>query len=142
MPNDVISGKDKSYQAFKQISDTIIACYRVYPEKNQPLRPFEKENFSYSMNQVLLSWNDVTACWAQGSFRFYQSANLERRGSSGKFETRFHREIGSEQEKKFGRVIYASETIQNCKNPTGDIGTLITFRRVFFLNSVFSFRHR
>ena len=66
------------------------------------------------------------------ALRFYQSANLERRGSSGKFETRFHREIGSEQEKKFGRVIYASETIQNCKNPTGDIGTLITFRRVFF----------
>ena len=33
-----------------QISDTIIACYRVYPEKNQPLRPFEKEIFSYSMN--------------------------------------------------------------------------------------------
>ena len=85
MPNDVISGKDKSYQAFMQISDTIIACYRVYPEKNQPLRPFEKENFSYSMNykgiiKVLLSWNDVTACWAQGSFRFYQSANLEGRG--------------------------------------------------------------
>ena len=30
--------------------DTIIACYRVYPEKNQPLRPFEKEIFSYAMN--------------------------------------------------------------------------------------------
>ena len=42
--SDVTSGKDKSCQAFMQISDTIIACYRVYPEKNQPLRPFEKEN--------------------------------------------------------------------------------------------------
>ena len=30
--SDVISGKDKSCQAFMQISDTIIACYRVYPE--------------------------------------------------------------------------------------------------------------
>ena len=26
--------------------------------------------------------------------------------------------------KNFGRVIYASETIQNCKNPTGHIDTL------------------
>ena len=52
--------------------------------------------------KVLLSWSDVTACLAQDSFRFYQSANLKGRGSSGKFETRFHREIGSEQEKKFG----------------------------------------
>ena len=69
------------------------------------------------------------ACWAQGSFRFYQSANIEGHGSSGKFETRFHREIGSEQEKNFGRVIYASETIQNCKNPTGDIGTLSSYEK-------------
>ena len=111
-----------------QISDTIIACYRVYPEKNQPLRPFEKKTSLIQLIiKVLLSWNDVTACWAQGSFKFYQSANLEGRGSSGKFETRFHRVIGSEQEKMFGRVIYASETIQNCKNPTGDIGTLKIF---------------
>ena len=34
------------------------------------------------------------------------------------------REIWSEQEINFGRVIYASETIQNCKNPTGHIDTL------------------
>ena len=40
---------------------------------------------------------------------------------------RFHREIGSEQEKHFGRVMYASETIQNCKNPTGHIDTLKLF---------------
>ena len=33
-----------------QISDTIIACLRVYPEKNQPIHPLEKEIFSYSMN--------------------------------------------------------------------------------------------
>ena len=26
--------------------------------------------------------------------------------------------------KKIGRVIYASKTIQNCKNPTGHIDTL------------------
>ena len=50
LERDVTSGKDKSCQAFMQISDTIIACYRVYPEKNQPPRPFEKEIFSYSMN--------------------------------------------------------------------------------------------
>ena len=55
---------------------------------------------------------------------FDHSANLEGCGSSGKFETLFHREIGSEQEKIFGRVIYASETIQNCKNPTSHIDTL------------------
>ena len=58
------------------------------------------------------------------TLRFYQSANLKGRGSSRKFETRFHREIGSEQEKNVGRVMYASETIQNCKNPTGHIDTL------------------
>ena len=36
----------------------------------------------------------------------------------------FHRGIGSGEEKHFGRVIYASETIQNCKNPTGHIDNL------------------
>ena len=40
---------------------------------------------------------------------------------------RFQREIGSEQEKNLGRVIYASETIQNCKNLTGHIDTLKDF---------------
>ena len=43
---------------------------------------------------------------------------------TGKFEPHFHGENGSEQEKKFGTVIYASETIQNCKNPTGHLDTL------------------
>ena len=61
---------------------------------------------------------------AQGSFRLDHSANLEGRGSSGKFEPRFHWENKSEREKFFGTVIYASETIQNCKNPTGHIDTL------------------
>ena len=51
-------------------------------------------------------------------------ANLEGRGSSGKFEPHFNGENGSVQEKSFGRVIYESETIQNWKNPTGDIDTL------------------
>ena len=51
-------------------------------------------------------------------------ANLEGRGSSGKFEPHFHGENGSEWEKIFGTVIYAPETIQNCKNPTGHIDTL------------------
>ena len=51
-------------------------------------------------------------------------ANLEGRGSSGKFEPHFNGENGSERETFFGRVIYASETIQNCKNPTGHIDTL------------------
>ena len=60
---------------------------------------------------------------SEDSFRFDHSANLEGRGSSGKFEMRFHREIGSEREQIFGRVIYASETIQNYKNPTGHIDT-------------------
>ena len=85
------------------------------------------------MNYKSSSFLEWRPCWAQGSFRFYQSANLEGRGSSGKFETRFHREIGSEQEKKFGRVIYASDTIQNCKNPTGDIGTLNLKTFIYFL---------
>ena len=31
---------------------------------------------------------------------------------------------GQNRKKKFGRVMYASETIQNCKNPTGHIDTL------------------
>ena len=53
------------------------------------------------------------------------TANLEGCGSSGKFEPHFNGENGSEREKVFGRVIYASETIQNCKNPTGHIDTLI-----------------
>ena len=44
---------------------------------------------------------------------------LEGCGSSGKFEPHFHEENGSEQEKGFGRVIYASET-------TGHIDTLTT----------------
>ena len=51
-------------------------------------------------------------------------ANLEGRGSSGKFEPHFNGENGSERENIFGRVIYASETIQNCKNPTGHIDIL------------------
>ena len=37
------------------------------------------------------------------------------------------REIGSEQEKNFGSVTNASETIQNCKNPTSHIDTLIKY---------------
>ena len=32
--------------------------------------------------------------------------------------------MGQNGKKIFGRVIYASETIQNCKNPTGHIDTL------------------
>ena len=52
------------------------------------------------------------------------TANLEGRGSSGKFEPHFNGENRSEREKIFGRVIYASETIQNCKNPTGHMDTL------------------
>ena len=31
---------------------------------------------------------------------------------------------GQNRKKKFRRVMYASETIQNCKNPTGHIDTL------------------
>ena len=52
-------------------------------------------------------------------------ANLEGCGSSGKFEPHFNGKNGTVREKNFGRVIYESETIQNCKNPTGDIDTLI-----------------
>ena len=33
---------------------------------------------------------------------------------------------GPEQEKNIGRVIYASETFQNCKNPTGHMHLSIT----------------
>ena len=55
------------------------------------------------------------------------AANLEGRGSSGKFEPHFNGENGSEREKILGRVIYASETIQNCKNPTGHMDTLMSY---------------
>ena len=59
------------------------------------------------------------------------TANLEGRGSSGKFEPHFNGENGSEREKYFVRVIYASETIQNCKNLTGHVDTLM-FKMNFY----------
>ena len=43
---------------------------------------------------------------------------------TGTLKRIFTGKSGPEQEKNIGRVIYASETFQNCKNPTGHIDTL------------------
>ena len=105
-----------------QISDTIIACYHVYPEKNQPLHPFEKEIFCYSMNYKCSFFPEMTSRPARPrALLDFITRPILKGGSSGKFETRFHREIRSEQEKKFCIRNYS---IQNCKNPTDHIDTL------------------
>ena len=49
---------------------------------------------------------------------------------AGNLKRIFTGKSGQNRKKNFGRVMYASETIQNCKNPTGHIDTLkdtITF---------------
>ena len=43
---------------------------------------------------------------------------------TGTLKRIFTGKSGPEQEKNIGRVIYASKTFQNCKNPTGHIDTL------------------
>ena len=43
---------------------------------------------------------------------------------TGTLKRIFTGKSGPEQEKNIGRVIYASETFQNCKRPTGHIDTL------------------
>ena len=43
---------------------------------------------------------------------------------AGTLKRVFTGKSGQNRKKKFGRVMYASETIQNCKNPTGHIDTL------------------
>ena len=86
------------------ISVTQLLHVSVFTQKKKSTSTsFRKRN--------LLSFNG----FFKVSFRLDHSANLEGRGSSGKFELHFH---GSEHvriAKQFGRVIYASETIQNCK---------------------------
>ena len=42
----------------------------------------------------------------------------------GNLKRVFTGKSGQNRKKIFGRVMYASETIQNCKNPTGHIDTL------------------
>ena len=39
--------------------------------------------------------------------------------SAGNLKRVFTGKSGQNRKKNFGRVMYASETIQNCKNPTG-----------------------
>ena len=43
---------------------------------------------------------------------------------AGNLKRVFTGKWGQNRKKKFGRVMYASETTQNCKNPTGHIDTL------------------
>ena len=43
---------------------------------------------------------------------------------AGDLKRVFTGKSGQNRKKNFGRVMYASETIQNCKNPTGHIDTL------------------
>ena len=43
---------------------------------------------------------------------------------AGNLKRVFTGKSGQNRKKIFGRVMYASETIQNCKNPTGHIDTL------------------
>ena len=43
---------------------------------------------------------------------------------AGNLKRVFTGKSGQNRKKNFGRVMYASETIQNCKNPTGHIDTL------------------
>ena len=43
---------------------------------------------------------------------------------AGNLKRVFTGKSGLNRKKNFGRVMYASETIQNCKNPTGHIDTL------------------
>ena len=53
-----------------------------------------------------------------------------------------HGENGSERENIFWRVIYASETNQNCKNPTGHIDTLRDFVNLFTTNKHNKYQQR
>ena len=46
---------------------------------------------------------------------------------AGNLKRVFTGKSGQNRKKNFGRVMYASETIQNCKNPTGHIDTLTEF---------------
>ena len=45
---------------------------------------------------------------------------------AGNLKCVFTGKLGQNRKKIFGRVMYVSETIQNCKNPTGHIDTLKT----------------
>ena len=43
---------------------------------------------------------------------------------AGNLKRVFTGKSGQNRKKNLGRVMYASETIQNCKNPTGHVDTL------------------
>ena len=97
---------------------SVVQFLRVYSETNQHIRPFKKEIFSYSMNSMNYK-SSFFLKWRHGLTRpralldLITGPTFKGRGSSGKFEPHFHGGNGSEQEKHFGRVVYASETIQN-----------------------------
>ena len=55
---------------------------------------------------------------------FINRAILKGVAPAGNLKRVFTGKSGQNRKKKFGRVMYASETIQNCKNPTGHIDTL------------------
>ena len=54
-------------------------------------------------------------------------ANLEGRGSSGKFEPHFNGENESEREKFLGGLSMRQKLFKTAKNPTGHIDTLSIF---------------
>ena len=70
---------------------------------------------------------------------------------AGNLKRVFTGKSGQNRKKNFGRVMYASETIQNCKNPTGHIDTLsvkqcsvcgkIVSHRIFSLPNANKQRH-
>ena len=57
---------------------------------------------------------------------------------AGNLKRVFTGKSGQNRKTNFGRVMYASETIQNCKNPTGHIDTLkcIVFPKDFYRSIV------
>ena len=64
---------------------------------------------------------------------------------AGNLKRVFTGKSGQNRKKNFGRVMYASETIQNCKNPTGHIDTLkpglLLLREPIKVNNCNSFTH-
>ena len=53
---------------------------------------------------------------------FINRAILKGVAPAGNLKCVFTGKSGQNRKKSFGRVMYASETIQNCKNPTGVVG--------------------
>ena len=101
-----------------QISDTIIACYRVYPEKNQPLRPFEKEIFSYSMNYKLkFFFPEVTSRPARPRtlLDFINRPILKGVAPAGNLKRVFTGKSGQNRKKILGELCMRQKLIKTAK---------------------------